>query len=109
MCPKNSDFLLGINRLSLALRHDLCTAKKSPPKNLRESEQILRNSGFKQFRVRIHGDIARIELLPEDFEKMLKMREELYASIKALGFSYVTMDLQGYRTGSMNEVIATDK
>ena len=40
---------------------------------------------------------------------MLKMREELYASIKALGFSYVTMDLQGYRTGRMNEVIATDK
>ena len=39
MCPKNSDFLLGINRLSLALRHDLCTAKKSPPKNLRESEK----------------------------------------------------------------------
>ena len=75
----------------------------------RKAEQILRNSGFKQFRVRIHGDIARIELLPEDFEKMLKMREELYASIKALGFSYVTMDLQGYRTGSMNEVIATDK
>ena len=74
-----------------------------------KAEQILRNSGFKQFRVRIHGDIARIELLPEDFEKMLKMREELYASIKALGFSYVTMDLQGYRTGSMNEVIATDK
>ena len=65
----------------------------------------MRNSGFKQFRVRIHGDIARIELLPEDFEKMLEMREEL----KALGFSYVTMDLQGYRTGSMNEVIATDK
>ena len=74
-----------------------------------KAEQILRNSGFKQFRVRIHGDIARIELLPEDFEKILKMREELYASIKALGFSYVTMDLQGYRTGSMNEVIATDK
>ena len=74
-----------------------------------KAEQILRNSGFKQFRVRIHGDIARIELLPEDFEKMLEMREELYASVKALGFSYVTMDLQGYRTGSMNEVIATDK
>lgn len=91
---------------------DLCTAKKSTARKLErvgKAEQILRNSGFKQFRVRIHGDIARIELLPEDFEKMLKMREELYASIKALGFSYVTMDLQGYRTGSMNEVIATDK
>ncbi len=85
MCPKNSDFLLGINRLSLALRHDLCTAKKNHRRKLErvgKAEQILRNSGFKQFRVRIHGDIARIELLPEDFEKMLKMREELYASIK---------------------------
>ena len=59
-----------------------------------KAEQILRNSGFKQFRVRIHGDIARIELLPEDFEKMLKMREELYASIKALGsVSYTHLDV----------------
>ena len=90
----------------------ICVRRKNHRRKLErvgKAEQILRNSGFKQFRVRIHGDIARIELLSEDFEKMLKMREELYASIKALGFSYVTMDLQGYRTGSMNEVIATDK
>ena len=78
-------------------------------KRVEKAEQILRDSGFGQFRVRIHGDIARIELLPEDFEKLLKIREELYGAIKTLGFSYVTMDLQGYRTGSMNEGIVTDK
>lgn len=70
-----------------------------------KAEQILRNSEFRQLRVRIHGNIARIEVLPEDFEKLLGMREQLYRDIKATGFSYVTMDLQGYRTGSMNEEI----
>lgn len=71
-----------------------------------KAEKILKNSGFRQFRVRVHGELARIELLPEDFEKLFKVREKLYSDIKALGFSYVTMDLQGYRMGSMNEGIA---
>ena len=75
-------------------------------KQVETAEQILKNSGFRQFRVRVHGELARIELLPADFEKLIKIREKLYKDIKALGFSYVTMDLQGYRTGSMNEGIA---
>ena len=75
-------------------------------KRVEKAEKILKNSGFRQFRVRVHGELARIELLPEDFEKLFKVREKLYSDIKALGFSYVTMDLRGYRMGSMNEGIA---
>ena len=78
-------------------------------KQVENAERILRVSGFKQFRVRIHGDIARIEILPDEFEKLLAIRENLYKDMKALGFSYVTIDLQGYRTGSMNEKIVINK
>lgn len=67
------------------------------------AEEFLLQAGFKQFRVRVHGKIARIEILPEEFNRLLKIREEISARFKALGFDYVTLDLQGYRTGSMNE------
>ena len=66
------------------------------------AEEFLLQAGFKQFRVRVHGKIARIEILPEEFNRLLKIREEISARFKALGFDYVTLDLQGYRTGSMN-------
>ena len=66
------------------------------------AEQILLDKGFKQFRVRLHGKLARIEILPNDFERLIKIHEEISAKLKSLGFDYVTMDLQGYRTGSMN-------
>ncbi len=78
-------------------------------KQIEKAEEILREAGFRQFRVRIHGELARIEILPDDFEKLLKIRGQLYSDMKAIGFSYITMDLQGYRTGSMNEGILTDK
>ena len=69
------------------------------------AEQLLSEMGFKQYRVRIHGKLARIEIMPEDFTRMLQpeTREKIYDSLKALGFSYVSLDLKGYRTGSMNE------
>lgn len=67
-----------------------------------QSEEFLRDKGFNQLRVRIHGKIARIEVLPEDFPKLIKIREEISARLKELGFDYVTLDLQGYRTGSLN-------
>ena len=67
-----------------------------------QSEEFLRGKGFNQLRVRVHGKIARIEVLPEDFPKLLKIREEISARLKELGFDYVTLDLQGYRTGSLN-------
>jgi len=66
------------------------------------AEQILQGEGFKQFRVRVHGNLARIEILPTDFDKMLGSREKISALFKNLGFDFVTLDLQGYRTGSMN-------
>lgn len=69
------------------------------------AEQHLLDLGFKQFRVRIHGATARIEVLPDDFEKLLTLREKIIAKFKQIGFSYISMDLQGYRTGSMNEVL----
>ena len=72
------------------------------------AEELLRSKGFKQFRVRIHGDmIARIEILPSDFDKLMQTatREEIVNKFKKYGFKYVSLDLQGYRTGSMNESI----
>ena len=77
-----------------------------------QAEQILLESGFRQFRVRLHGEnLARIEILPEDFAKILDddMRSKIYDSLKALGFDYAALDLKGYRTGSMNEAIKLDK
>ncbi len=69
------------------------------------AEQLLLDLGFHQVRVRIHGDIARIEILPDEFEKLLAVREEVYGKFREYGFSYVTLDLLGYRTGSMNETL----
>ena len=72
------------------------------------AEQFLLDMGFKQFRVRIHGEnLARIEVLPAELEALLSKREEVTKHLRELGFAYVTMDLQGYRTGAMNEVIKT--
>lgn len=77
------------------------------------AEQLLLDLGFHQVRVRIHGNesglIARIEIMPEEFPRLIeeKTRTQIYAYLKKLGFSYVTLDLQGYRTGSMNETIDT--
>lgn len=72
-----------------------------------EAEQLLLDLGFKQVRVRIHGNIARIEILPDEFTKLIgtDIRSRINDRLKALGFSYVTMDLAGYRTGSMNETL----
>ena len=63
--------------------------------------------GLGQYRVRIHGNIARIEVLPEEFSVIIedKNRQRIYSELRAYGFSYVTLDLMGYRTGSMNEVL----
>ena len=72
-----------------------------------KAEQLLLDLGFHQVRVRIHGTIARIEIMPEEFGKLLEeeIREKVTETFKSLGFSYVTMDISGYRMGSMNEVL----
>lgn len=72
-----------------------------------QAEQLLLDLGFHQVRVRIHGTIARIEIQQAEFERLLQEdnRKQIYTKLKELGFSYVTLDLQGYRTGSMNETL----
>ena len=70
-----------------------------------KAEQLLLDMDFTQVRVRIHNNIARIEVNPNEFEKLLENREQIVSSLKKYGFVYVTMDLTGYRTGSMNEIL----
>ncbi|MDO5546179.1 MAG: ATP-dependent sacrificial sulfur transferase LarE [Eubacteriales bacterium] len=72
-----------------------------------KAEQLLLDMGFHQVRVRIHGSLARIEVMPEEFPKLIQEenRVKITAAFRGYGFSYVTMDLTGYRTGSMNEVL----
>lgn len=66
------------------------------------AEQFLFDLGFPQFRVRCHGTIARIEVLPEQLPNLLSVREVVVKRFKELGFAYVTMDLEGFRSGSMD-------
>lgn len=70
---------------------------------LDKSEQYLLDLGFYQVRVRHHGEIARIELMPGDMPKAIDCHQAISTALKSFGFKYVTLDLQGYRTGSMNE------
>ena len=74
---------------------------------VQQGEQLLQELGFSQFRVRIHGRMARIEVLPEDFPKLLQeeTRNQITEKFREYGFAYAAMDLKGYRTGSMNEVL----
>lgn len=71
------------------------------------AEQLLFSLGFKQFRVRVHGELARIEVLPEHLSlaATVPIRREIYCKFQEYGFRYVTLDLFGYRTGSMNEML----
>lgn len=71
-----------------------------------KAESYLRKLGFKNLRVRHHQDIARLEIPKEDFAKLLEKNQELLVQeLKALGFKYVTLDLAGFRSGSLNEGI----
>ena len=74
---------------------------------IEDSEEFLLKLGFKQVRVRHHGDIARIEVDPEEREKLfnIEVMDKISDRLKEIGFKYVTLDLDGYRTGSMNEVL----
>ena len=78
---------------------------KSKLEKIEKAEFFLFSLGIKQLRVRYHGDTARIEVLPKDFQKIIKNSDEIIKYFKKLKFTYVTLDLQGYRTGSLNEGI----
>ena len=72
-----------------------------------KAEQLLLDMGFHQVRVRIHGNIARIEVLPGEIARIVEEenRMQIASKLKEYGFDYVTLDLLGYRTGSMNETL----
>ena len=74
-----------------------------------EAEQLLWRLGFSQVRVRVHGTLARIEIPKEEFYRLIseEKRNQITERLKAAGFSYVTLDLSGYRVGSMNETLDT--
>lgn len=75
-----------------------------------KAEQFLLDMGFRQVRVRYHGKLARIETDADGFSIMLSPdnREKIHCAFKEIGFTYITLDLLGYRTGSMNEMLKDD-
>jgi uncharacterized protein len=78
---------------------------------IEESEDVLRTLGFKQFRVRHYGEIARIEVAPEERRKFFdeKLMDDVSRRIKAAGFLYVALELEGYKMGSLNRAIGAAK
>lgn len=75
-----------------------------------QAEAALRDLGFLQLRVRLHGTLARVEIATEELPRALspEMSAAIAARLKSLGFAYVTLDLEGYRQGSLNEALPTD-
>jgi len=71
------------------------------------AEGLLSELGFSQFRVRVHGTVARIEIEPSEFDRMVEPEtaRRVYDGFKGCGFAYAALDLRGYRTGSMNETL----
>jgi pyridinium-3,5-biscarboxylic acid mononucleotide sulfurtransferase len=76
-------------------------------KRVDQAEDLLFGLGFKQVRVRHYGNLARIEILKEEMTRLMddSLREEVVSHLKGLGYRYITLDLQGFRSGSMNEVL----
>jgi uncharacterized protein len=80
---------------------------KETVKTVEQGEEAIRALGFRQFRVRFHGDLVRIEVAPDELDRALtaEMAQAFTAIFKPLGFHYVTLDLEGYRQGSLNAAI----
>ncbi len=72
-------------------------------------EEIMRRLGFREFRVRHHDELVRLEVAPAELDHALRreVADELARAFRALGFRYVTLDLHGYRTGALNEILKT--
>ena len=69
------------------------------------AEAAVADLGLRQFRVRHHGDVARLEVAPVEMEQAFHLRESLSQALRGAGYAYVTLDLQGYRSGAMNETL----
>lgn len=67
-----------------------------------DAEEYIRGLGIEQVRVRTHGPVARIEVEPQDIERIVTERVRVFEELKRLGYKYVTLDLAGYQSGSMN-------
>ncbi|MBR3223191.1 MAG: ATP-dependent sacrificial sulfur transferase LarE [Kiritimatiellae bacterium] len=80
-------------------------------KRVERAEQWLMGAGLglRQLRVRSHGDMARIEVPPDEIPRIAAHASEIAAALKSFGFAYVALDLQGYRTGSLNEILHNQK
>lgn len=74
-------------------------------KRIDRAEEIVRGFGFDELRVRDHGDLARVEVPADRIGELVDIRDQIEAALKELGFVYVTVDLTGFRTGAMNEVL----
>jgi uncharacterized protein len=74
-------------------------------RRIEEAEDLLMDKGFGQVRVRCQGDLARIEVDRAEMPRLFEQRDEITRDLKALGFVYVTLDLEGFRSGSMDEVL----
>lgn len=70
---------------------------------IEKAEDYLFSLGFTQFRIRMHENIARIEIIPEEMEDAFRKREKISRHLKSIGFDYITLDLEGFRSGSMDE------
>lgn len=79
------------------------TLDKQKIEQVDQAELFLAKLGFAQVRVRHHDNVARIEVTPEEITELVKHRDQIQLKLTALGFAYVSLDLKGYRTGSMNE------
>lgn len=70
-----------------------------------DAENLLADMGLSQFRVRAHGDVARIEFAPHEMARAWELRGDIAAAVRASGFAWVAADMDGYRTGSLNETL----
>lgn len=75
---------------------------------IEQAEEYLKSLGFVEFRVRLHGQSARIEVHPEDIEKIIAQRKEIAAKLKSFGFKFGSVDLEGFRSGSLNEMLSKE-
>lgn len=75
---------------------------------IEQAEEAVRGLGFRVFRVRHHDRLARIEVPRDELERALSLREALVSALKAVGYTYVTLDLVGFRSGAMNEALVHD-
>ena len=74
-------------------------------KMIAEAEDYLRTLGFTQYRARTHDNLLRIEIEPDEFEKLMEYRNQIVKKLKKIGYIYITLDLEGFKSGSMNEAL----